>query len=66
MTNARSERDSRLFAKLRSTDHKLRDENKWGDDGKGRWLHLGELSGKAFDAFVDTLTPNVADEGPAR
>ena len=46
--------------------HKLRDENKWGDDGKGRWLHLGELSGKAFDAFVDTLTPNAIVSGLPR
>ena len=44
---------------------KLRDEENWGDDGAdgggSRWAILGELSGAAFDAFVDAmpLTPNL-------
>ncbi len=48
---------------------KLRDEETWGDDsaagGGSRWAILGELSGAAFDAFVDAmpLTPNAPHEG---
>ncbi len=38
---------------------KLRDEETWGDDsaagGGSRWAILGELSGAAFDAFVDAM-----------
>ena len=46
---------------------KLRDEENWGDDGAAgggsRWTILGELSGAAFDAFVDAMPLTRKQEG---
>lgn len=31
----------------------LRDESNWGEDSGDEWGHLGELTGREFDSFID-------------